>query len=87
MIEIEYSSRFVRKFKKLERGLQDEVVTRIEQFTDLHNHSVLEVHKLTGALKGLYAFSVNYSDRIIFEWSKNKKIAYLLDVGDHTIYE
>lgn len=87
MIAIEYSSDFVRKYKKLDPALKSEIRDRLEEFRDMRNHQKLRVHKLSGSMKGLLAFSVNYSDRIVFEWGKNKKIAYMLDVGDHSIYE
>jgi len=87
MIEIEYSSYFVRKFKKLEPRAQDEGGERIELFCDIKNHARLEVHKLGGHMKGQWAFSVNFRDRIIFHWSADKQTAYLLDVGDHDIYK
>lgn len=38
-------------------------------------------------MKEQWAFSVNYSDRIVIYFSKDKKIAHLLDIGDHSIYE
>lgn len=87
MLDIEYSTRFVRKFKKLDPGLQDEVLEKIKQFRNQKNHRTLGVHKLTGDMKEQWAFSVNYHDRVVFYFGKNKKTAYLLDVGDHTIYE
>ena len=86
MIGIEYSSHFVRKYTKLHPDLKKEVFVRIEEFKDPTNHRKLEVHKLKDAMAGQWAFSVNYHDRVAFEYSKDKKIAYLLDVGDHTIY-
>lgn len=87
MIEIEYSSRFVGKFKKLDRHLQDEVVEKIERFRDPTNHRSLALHRLGGVMKEQWAFSVSYSDRIVIYFSKGKKIAHLLDIGDHSIYE
>jgi mRNA-degrading endonuclease YafQ of YafQ-DinJ toxin-antitoxin module len=87
MIAIEYSSDFVRKYKKLENAFKAEIRERLEEFRDSRNHPKLKVHKLKGSMKGLCAFSVNYNDRIVFEWSKDKKTAYMLDVGDHSIYE
>jgi len=86
VIEIEYTSYFVRKFKKLDARLQDDIVEKIELFRDSQNHAALKVHKLTGRTKEQWAFSVNYSDRVVFHWSKDKQTAYLLDVGDHSIY-
>lgn len=87
MVDLEYSSDFLGKYKKLEPALKEEVRERLEEFRDPRNHEKLKVHKLKGVMKGLLAFSVNYSDRIVFEWSKNKKTAYVLGVGDHSIYE
>ncbi len=86
MVRVLYSTYFVRKFKKLSASLQSDVVEKIEQFKDSTNHKRLEVHKLGGKFKGQWAFSINYSDRIAFYYSIDKKTAHLLDVGDHTIY-
>ncbi len=87
MLTVGYAASFVRKYKKLDAALKREVKERIEEFKDPANHPALKVHKLSGRLRGRSAFSVNFSDRIIFEWSKDKKTVYLLDVGDHTVYE
>ena len=87
MIRIEYSSYFVRKFKKLEPVFQSDVIEKIELFKDTKNHKRLEVHKLGGTMKGQSAFSINFSDRIAFYFNADKNVAYLLDVGDHSIYE
>jgi len=87
MIKVEYSSYFVRKFKKLEPHTQDEVVEKIDLFRNPRNHAQLKVHKLKGEMKGRWAFSINFRDRIVFHWSTDKQIAYMLDAGDHSIYE
>lgn len=87
MVDIEYSSEFIRKYKKLEPSQKDEVRDRLDEFRNPKNHLKLKVHALRGSMKGLCAFSLNYSDRIVFQWSKNKKTAYMLDLGDHSIYE
>lgn len=87
MLEIGYSSHFLRRFKKLPATFQEEVIVRIEEFKNTAHHKNLGVHKLKGYLKNYFAFSINYRDRIIFEYNKNKKKAYLLDIGDHSIYE
>jgi mRNA-degrading endonuclease YafQ of YafQ-DinJ toxin-antitoxin module len=87
MVHVEYSSYFIRKYKKLNLAFKTEILERIEEFKNPSNHQKLKVHKLTGAMGGSYSFSVNHSDRIIFEWSKDKKIARLYNIGDHSIYE
>lgn len=45
----------------------------------------LKTHKLSGELSDFYAFSLNYSDRIIFSIDKNMIIFH--DVGSHTVYQ
>ncbi len=88
MIEVWYSKEFVRKYSKLEPHIKKEVKRRIEDFKDRRNHGRLEVHKLTGRMKGKSSFSVDYHNRIVFQYdTSNKNIAYLLDVGDHSIYQ
>lgn len=67
-------------------GLQDEVIEKIELFKHVDSHKRLEVHKLKGRLKRFYGFSVNYKDRIIFEYMSENEVA-LLAVGDHEIYK
>ncbi len=67
-------------------GLQDEVIEKIELFKNVDNHQRLEVHKLKGRLKKFYGFSVNYRDRIVFEYMSENEVA-LLAVGDHEIYK
>ena len=42
----------------------------------------LKTHKLSGSLKGSWAFSINYSYRIIFEFIDDNTIL-LIDIGTH----
>lgn len=85
-INIGYKPSFIRKFNKLPQGLQDEVIEKIELFRNTDNHQRLEVHKLKGRLNKFYSFSVNYRDRIVFEYLSDNEVA-LLAVGDHEIYK
>lgn len=47
--------------------------------------SSLKTHKLTGKLKGYFAFSIDYSYRIIFEFKVNNTV-WFHSVGTHSIY-
>lgn len=68
--------------------LQEEAFEKIELFKDPGNHRTLKVHKLQGALRGHFSFSVNFKTRIIFVYLSTKpKEAYLLAIGDHSIYD
>lgn len=84
-MEIAYTPKFLRLLKKLPNGLQDEVIEKIELFKNVNNHQRLEVHKLKGRLKKFYGFTVNYKDRIVFEYLSEDEVA-LLAVGDRKIY-
>ncbi len=83
MIRIIYAPSFIRRYKKLSKGLQNEVKEKIELFKKEENHVALKVHKLQGNLKKSFAFSVNYNTRIIFEFGETKETVYLLLVGNH----
>lgn len=85
MIKIAYKATFVRQFDALDEGLQAEILERIEQLRDPRNHRQLKVHKLHGALKDRYSFSVNYKYRIVFSFVSKDEVA-LLTVGDHDVY-
>ncbi|MDR3519697.1 MAG: type II toxin-antitoxin system mRNA interferase toxin, RelE/StbE family [Candidatus Pacebacteria bacterium] len=86
MIEIIYSPFFVRKFKKLENGLQKDVLDKIDLFKDRTNHETLEVHKLHGKFKEYFGFSVNYKFRIAFRFISKNEVLFA-DIGGHEIYK
>ncbi len=84
-MEILYSAKFARQYKKLPEAVQNaaekkEAIFRADPFD-----SRLKTHKLSGALAGFYAFSVNQSYRIIFD-IVDKKRARLYEIGTHDIY-
>lgn len=83
MLEIIYSTNFIRRLRNLEPSLQDEILEKINEFKNPKNHNKLKVHKLNGRMSKFYSFSVNFQIRILFEYGKNKKIASLLYVGKH----
>ena len=85
MIEVNFTSSFVRDFDCLENDLADEVVEKIELFKNRKNHKLLKVHKLHGPLSGKWSFSVNYKARIVFEYDSKDEVA-LLKIGDHDVY-
>lgn len=85
-MKVAYTPRFLRLYKKLPSGLQDEVIEKIELFKNIDNHQRLDVHKLKGRLKKFYGFSVNHRDRVVFEYMSENEVAFLA-VGDHEIYK
>jgi len=81
-MEIELSSRFLRKARKLSKAEQKKLSDKIEIFRLNPNDSRLKTHALTGKLKGLYSFSLSYSKRVVFTYVVKNKIL-LLDLGSH----
>ncbi len=86
MIDIIYPSVFIKKFNKLEIGLQNEAIQKINLFKDRKNHKILEVHKLNGKFKDYFGFSVNYKFRIVFRFVSKNEVLFT-DIGDHDIYK
>ncbi len=79
---IEYSSRFIRAFRKIEPDLQEEIIEKVELLKNVRNHKRLKVHRLSGKLKGIWSFSVNYRIRITF-FKPKKNTIVLETVGTH----
>lgn len=84
-MEIEYSPRFRKAFKKLpkevkQKALICEIIFRENPF-DLK----LKTHKLHGSMKEYWAFSISYGYRIGFTFVTGK-LARFHDIGTHDIY-
>ena len=76
----------MRKFRKLEKDLQEEAIEKINLFKDKNNHKLLKVHKLHGKFSSQFGFSVNYKFRIAFRYISKNKVLFL-DIDDHDIYK
>ncbi len=81
-----FSPQFLRKVKKLEKNLQNEVIEKVAIFKKDPQNPVLRTHKLKGKLSDLYSFSVNYRYRIIFEYNSANQISFLT-IGTHDVYK
>ncbi|MFY9484527.1 MAG: hypothetical protein WAP74_02800 [Patescibacteria group bacterium] len=71
---------------RVESSLQKKTVERVAMFRDNPFDIRLKTHKLTGKLKGDWAFSVDYHNRVRFR-ILDQTIALLIDVGSHDIYK
>ena len=84
MLEISYTPRFVRSFKKL----PDQVKLKAEEREDIFRKNWkdrrLKVHKLRGELYIHFSFSVDFDYRIIFIFTDYDKVVFE-DVGKHDI--
>jgi mRNA-degrading endonuclease YafQ of YafQ-DinJ toxin-antitoxin module len=55
---------------------------KLEQFTAAPFDPSLKTHKLSGKLKELWSFSVDYDERILFYFTEDEK-AVFVDIGSH----
>ena len=85
-----WSSRFVRAFSRVVRR-QPELRTKIErplrQLAEEPFHPSLHSHKLKGELAGVWACTVDYDNRILFEFVQGSESGAeeicLLTMGTH----
>ena len=83
--QIEYSVNFVKQFKKLPPQIKKQAIKAEKLFKEKPFSPKLKTHKLSGRLEGLWAFSINYKDRIIFEFLDKGKVLFY-KIGSHEIY-
>ncbi|MCH8821620.1 type II toxin-antitoxin system YoeB family toxin [Patescibacteria group bacterium] len=79
------SSQYRKSFKKLPKQTQEVVIVRINLFKRDPFSPQLKTHKLSGRLRGFWSFSVDYSNRIMFEFVDEGTVG-LIDIGPHKIY-
>ncbi len=86
-MHILYLPAFARQYKKLPTEIQNLAEKKEILFRENPFDPRLKTHKLSGALEGFYAFSINSSYRIIFDFEDKKHTARFYRVGTHDIYE
>ena len=85
MIEIAFSSSFKRAFKKNVAGkasLETRFWERVELFKNNPFDPKLRTHKLSGKLKDLWSFSIEYDLRVSFSFAEQDKVIFV-DIGSH----
>ena len=85
MIEIAFSSSFKRAFRKRVQGkvgLEARFWERVAIFQNNPFDPRIRAHKLSGQLKDLWSFSVEYDVRVIFSFIEDGK-ALFIDIGTH----
>jgi addiction module RelE/StbE family toxin len=85
MIDISFSSSFKRAFKrKIKGNLEREkrFWQKLAVFQQTPFDPSLRTHKLSGKLKELWSFTIEYDLRIIFYYAAEDK-AVFIDIGTH----
>jgi len=81
-MEIELSSNFLRKAKKLSNKEKVLLSERADIFRKNPNDPRLKTHALIGKLKGMLSFSLDYSKRVVFLYIEPNKVLFF-DIGSH----
>lgn len=86
-MEIRYTPRFERSFRKLSPEIKKKAIKKEKVFRKNPFHPSLRTHKLSGNLKNLWAFSITHSHRLVFEFLDENTIVVFIIVGDHSVYD
>jgi addiction module RelE/StbE family toxin len=84
-IQLTWDESFKRIYKKKVKKrpeLKDLFWKKLELFVEEPFNKSLRTHKLTGKLDGLWAFSIDYYTRLIFEFVDENQVL-LVDFGSH----
>jgi mRNA-degrading endonuclease YafQ of YafQ-DinJ toxin-antitoxin module len=83
-----FDKAFDRKFKKYIAGLSAAQRDRFKQKMKLFKEDIfapgLKTHKLKGNLSEYHAFSISYSERLVFKILDDGSV-YLIEIGPHDI--
>ncbi|MDP4028026.1 MAG: type II toxin-antitoxin system mRNA interferase toxin, RelE/StbE family [Gallionella sp.] len=85
-----WSATFVRAFKrstKRDPALKERAADILRQLAEDPFYHTLHSHKLKGELSGVWACTVDFDNRILFEFAKkpnaNEEEIFLLTMGTH----
>ena len=85
-MEVSFSDSFRKVFRKRIKSAEIELEfwNRLEIFVNEPFDSKLKTHKLSGKLKGLWSFTIEYDLRTVFFFTNDKpKQAIFVDLGTH----
>ena len=83
-MQIEYSKKFIKEFKKCPINVKSNFKARLGIFINDQHHSVLNNHPLNGVLKNYRSVNINGDWRAIFEELDGGKIIYFVAIGTHS---
>jgi len=85
-MEIFYTQKFLREYKKLNKEIKIKAEKRELIFRRDPYSVILKTHKLKGELADFWSFSIDFSYRIIFEF-QDEEVTIFHSIGDHDIYK
>ena len=85
-MQVEYSPKFFRQFKKLSKEVKESAVVCEQLFRNNPFDPKLKTHKLSGTMKEYWAFSISYHYRIGFTFISGDLVRFHA-IGTHNIYK
>lgn len=85
-MEIAFSSSFKKAFKKKIKGrkeIEELFWTATALFLEDPFNASLKTHKLSGKLKNLWSFTIEYDLRVIFYFEEKNTKAIFVHIGTH----
>ena len=82
---IQKTPRFNRTYRKLSEQQKRDFKKAVRLFLLDPFDRKIKTHKLRGQLKNFWSFSINFSDRVLFQFLGERAVM-LYDIGDHDIY-
>jgi addiction module RelE/StbE family toxin len=82
-MQIEYSQKFIKEFKKCPIKIKTNFKTRLDIFISDQNSPILNSHPLIGELKNYRSININGDWRAVFEEIDDGQIIYFVAIGTH----
>lgn len=85
---LKFDAGFEKRFQKYKNQLTETERQRLKKRLEIFKENIfdrrLKTHKLKGELNNYFAFSISYSDRIVFKILDDEGI-YFIEIGSHDI--
>jgi len=85
-MKIFYTKKFEREYKKINGVLKLKIESKERLFRKSPFDKTLKTHKLSGELDGFWSFSVDFKNRIVFEFI-NSETVFFHSIGSHDVYK
>ncbi|MHB8903865.1 MAG: type II toxin-antitoxin system RelE/ParE family toxin [Patescibacteria group bacterium] len=83
-MQIEYSKKFVKEFKKCPINIKNSFKARLEIFINNECDPILNNHPLIGKLKNYRSINISSDWRAIFQEIEDDSIIYFVAIGTHS---
>ena len=83
-MQIEYSKKFIKEFKKCQINIKTNFKIRLEIFISDQYNSILNNHPLIGELMNYRSININGDWRAIFKEINKGQIIYFVAIGTHS---